>query len=105
MLLAATVSMRCRGAADQGAPDEKADRHGVRDLDGVMEAPSGEPTHPHTGSVFDFVGPEQMEFKLQEALEADAHLIVRVTYESFAGAWPERTGEFAEKVNSMPNYV
>ena len=74
-------------------------------LDGVMEAPGGEPTHPHTGWVFDFMGPEQMEFKLQEVLEADAHLIGRVTYESFAGAWPQRTGEFAEKVNSMPKYV
>ena len=74
-------------------------------LDGVMEAPGGEPTHPHTGWVFDFMCDEQQEFKLQEVLEADAHLIGRVTYESFAGAWPERTGEFAEKMNSMPKYV
>ena len=74
-------------------------------LDGVMEAPGGEPTHPHTGWVFDFIGDEQMEFKLRETLEADAQLIGRVTYESFAGAWPERTGEFADKMNSMPKYV
>jgi dihydrofolate reductase len=74
-------------------------------LDGVMEAPGGEPTHPHSGWVFDFMGEEQQEFKLQEVLEADVHLIGRVTYESFAGAWPERTGEFAEKMNSMPKYV
>lgn len=74
-------------------------------LDGVMEAPGGEPTHPHTGWVFDFMGEEQMAYKLQEVLEADAHLIGRVTYESFAGAWAERTGEFADKMNSMPKYV
>jgi dihydrofolate reductase len=74
-------------------------------LDGVMEAPGGEPTHPHTGWVFDFISDEQQEFKLKETLEADAHLIGRVTYESFAGAWPERTGEFADKINSMPKYV
>jgi dihydrofolate reductase len=74
-------------------------------LDGVMEAPGGEPTHPHSGWVFDFMGDEQQEFKLKEVLEADVHLIGRVTYESFAGAWPERTGEFADKVNSMPKYV
>ena len=74
-------------------------------LDGVMEAPGGEPTHPHSGWVFDYMGEEQMAFKLQEVLEADAHLIGRVTYESFAGAWPERTGEFADKMNSMPKYV
>jgi dihydrofolate reductase len=74
-------------------------------LDGVMEAPGGEPTHPHTGWVFDFMGPEQEEFKLQEVLEAEVHLIGRVTYESFAGAWPQRRGEFADKMNSMPKYV
>ena len=74
-------------------------------LDGVMEAPGGEPGHPHSGWVFDYMGDEQMAFKLQEVLEADAHLIGRVTYESFAGAWPERTGEFADKMNSMPKYV
>lgn len=74
-------------------------------LDGVMEAPGGEPGHPHTGWVMDFIGDEQMKFKLEEVLEADAHLIGRVTYESFAGAWPEREGPFAEKMNSMPKYV
>ena len=74
-------------------------------LDGVMEAPGGEPTHPHSGWVFDYMGPEQEEFKFQEILEADAHLIGRVTYESFAGAWPKRSGEFADRMNSMPKYV
>src|SRR5438045_2808268 len=74
-------------------------------LDGVMEAPGGEPTHPHAGWVFDFTGEEQMAFKFKEILEADAHLIGRVTYESFAGAWPYRTGEFADRMNAMPKYV
>ena len=74
-------------------------------LDGVMEAPGGEPTHPHSGWVFDFMGPEQEQYKLAEVQEADAHLLGRVTYESFAGAWPERQGPFAEKINSMPKYV
>ena len=32
-------------------------------------------------------------------------LIGRVTYESFAGAWPSREGEFADKFNTMPKYV
>lgn len=74
-------------------------------LDGVMEAPGGEPSHPHTGWVGDFMGEEQMEFKLQEVLDAEAHLLGRVTYESFAGAWPRREGPFAEKMNAMPKYV
>jgi dihydrofolate reductase len=32
-------------------------------------------------------------------------LIGRVTYESFAGAWPSREGPFAEKFNTMQKYV
>jgi dihydrofolate reductase len=34
-----------------------------------------------------------------------ALLLGRVTYEGFAEAWPSRTGEFADKFNTMPNYV
>lgn len=74
-------------------------------LDGVMEAPGGESTHPHTGWVFDFMSAEQERYKLDETLEADSHLLGRVTYESFAAAWPKREGEFADKINSMPKYV
>jgi dihydrofolate reductase len=74
-------------------------------LDGVMEAPGGEPEYPHSGWVFDYMSPEQEQYKLEEVLEAEAHLLGRVTYEGFAAAWPERSGEFADKVNSMPKYV
>ena len=37
--------------------------------------------------------------------QADGLLIGRRTYESFAGAWPKREGEFADKFNSMPKFV
>jgi dihydrofolate reductase len=74
-------------------------------LDGVMEAPGGEPGHPHSGWVFDFISDEQLQYKLDEVLEAESLLIGRVTYESFAGAWPERSGEFADKMNAMPKHV
>lgn len=74
-------------------------------LDGVMEAPGGEPTHPHTNWVGEFPGVEHFEYKLQEIQEADTHLLGRVTYESFAGAWPSRTGAMAEKLNRMPKVV
>ena len=74
-------------------------------LDGVMEAPGGEPSHPHSGWVFDFMGPEQEQYKLDETLAAGSHLLGRVTYESFAEAWPKRQGPFADKLNSMPKYV
>ena len=74
-------------------------------LDGVMEAPGGEPGHPHTGWVGPFMGPQELQFKLDEVLEAEAHLLGRVTYESFAGAWPQREGPMADKINAMPKYV
>jgi dihydrofolate reductase len=74
-------------------------------LDGVMEAPGGEEGHPHTGWVFDFMSPEQEQFKLEEVHESEALLLGRVTYEGFAAAWPARGGEFADKMNNMPKYV
>lgn len=74
-------------------------------LDGVMEAPGGEPGHAHSGWVFDFADADFMACKLAETMEAESLLIGRVTYESFAGAWPHREGEFADKMNAMPKHV
>jgi dihydrofolate reductase len=74
-------------------------------LDGVMEAPGGEEGYVHSGWVFDFMGPEQQQYKLDEVLEAEDLLLGRVTYEGFAAAWPERSGEFADKMNGMPKHV
>ena len=74
-------------------------------IDGVMEAPGGEEGHPHSGWVFDFVGAEQEQYKLDEVIESEALLLGRVTYEGFAGAWPQRGGPFADKMNGMPKYV
>src|SRR5918994_5316233 len=74
-------------------------------LDGVMEAPGGE-DFKYKGWSFDFDrGEEGNTFKFDEALEAEALLLGRVTYEGFAAAWPSREGEFADKFNSMPKYV
>jgi dihydrofolate reductase len=75
-------------------------------LDGVMEAPGGEPDFRYPGWSFEFDrGDDGNQFKLEETRQADALLIGRRTYESFAGAWPGREGEFAEKFNSMPKFV
>lgn len=74
-------------------------------LDGVMEAPGGEPTHPHTNWVSDYMDDELGEYKLEEVLAAGSLLLGRTTYESFAGAWPTYEGEFADKMNSMPKHV
>ncbi len=36
---------------------------------------------------------------------SDALLLGRVTYEGFAQAWLSRTGDFADRINSLPKYV
>ncbi len=80
-------------------------------MDGVMQAPGGE-KFKYEGWSFDFDrGDEGNKFKYDEVAEAEAHLLGRVTYESFAGAWPEREnapgemGEFAKMLNAAPKYV
>ena len=75
-------------------------------LDGVMEAPGGGEDFEHGGWSFEIDrGEEGDKFKLDEAHEAEALLLGRVTYEGFAAAWPSREGEFADKFNNMPKYV
>ena len=74
-------------------------------LDGVMQAPGGEEfKYPGWSFAFDR-GADGNQFKLDETLVTEALLIGRVTYESFADAWPKRDGEFADKFNTMPKYV
>jgi dihydrofolate reductase len=68
-------------------------------LDGVFEDP-GKWSFP-------FFNDEAAQFKSEELHETDALLLGRKTYEGFAAAWPTMTdtGEFGEKMNTMPKYV
>jgi dihydrofolate reductase len=75
-------------------------------LDGVMEDPGGAEDFVHGGWTFKFDrGEAGDKFKLDEAMEAEARLLGRVTFEGFAAAWPSMQGPFADKFNSMPKYV
>jgi dihydrofolate reductase len=75
-------------------------------VDGVMEDPGGSEGSERGGWAFQFErGPDGDKFKLDEVMAADALLLGRRTYEGFAAAWPSRTGEFADKFNTMPKYV
>lgn len=74
-------------------------------LDGVIEAPGGEPSHPHTNWAGELIGVAEIANRYREVLECDSLLIGRVTYESFAEAWPTYEGPFADKMNSMPKHV
>jgi dihydrofolate reductase len=74
-------------------------------LDGVMEAPGGEPGYAHSGWVGRVFSDEFGAYKFEEQDAADILLLGRVTYESFYGAWPHREGPMADKINTMTKVV
>jgi dihydrofolate reductase len=75
-------------------------------LDGVVEAPGGEPGYRNAGWTFKDVefDPAAYAIKGSEQEEATALLLGRVSYEAFAPVWPGMTVEFAG-YNAMPKYV
>ncbi|MGW3961319.1 dihydrofolate reductase family protein [Amycolatopsis sp. NPDC005003] len=75
-------------------------------LDGVVEAPGGEPGYRNAGWTFKDVefDPAAYAIKGSEQEEATALLMGRVSYEAFAPVWPGMTVEFAG-YNAMPKYV
>ncbi|XVV07318.1 dihydrofolate reductase family protein [Actinosynnema sp. CA-248983] len=75
-------------------------------LDGVVEAPGGEPGYRNTGWTFKDVefDPAAYEIKGREQDEAAAMLLGRVSYQAFSPVWPTMTEEFAG-YNAMPKYV
>jgi dihydrofolate reductase len=45
------------------------------------------------------------QLALDEALGSEALLLGRRSYDWFAGRWPSRTGELADRLNSLPKYI
>jgi dihydrofolate reductase len=76
-------------------------------LDGVMQSPgTTDVPFKYRGWAVDFdIGPEAARFKLQEAQNAEALLLGRVTYEAMQAFWPTAEGEFADRLNELPKYV
>jgi len=76
-------------------------------LDGIFDDPGGGDGTQHGGWSFQFWNEEAAKFKYDELFASDALLLGRVTYEGFAKAWPTMTGtgEFGERMNSLPKYV
>jgi dihydrofolate reductase len=77
-------------------------------LDGVVQDPTGEEGF-RQGGWFVQVGSNDREafYKaaLDEALGAEALLLGRRSNEFLAIRWPTRTGELADRLNSLPKYV
>jgi dihydrofolate reductase len=75
-------------------------------LDGVVQDPTGEEGFARGGWFGQIKDrPALARLALEEALHADALLLGRRSYEFFAARWPSRTGELAERLNTMPKYV
>ncbi|MDI3384867.1 dihydrofolate reductase family protein [Streptomyces sp. B-S-A8] len=74
-------------------------------LDGVMEAPGGEPGYRNSGWTFKDIEflPEAYEIKGREQKEATALMMGRASYEAFSPVWPDME-EFAD-YKVMPKYV
>src|SRR2546427_5063645 len=75
-------------------------------LDGVIQDPAGDEGFRLGG----WVGlikdsPQLNQLALDEALGSEALLLGRRSYEWFAARWPSRSGELADRLNSLPKYV
>jgi dihydrofolate reductase len=77
-------------------------------LDGVVQDPTGEEGFRHGGWFDQFLGNDReawAELELAEALGAEALLLGRRSDEYFGTRWSSRSGEWADRLNSLPKYV
>jgi dihydrofolate reductase len=77
-------------------------------LDGVVEDPDGQEGFRLGGWFVEFGGKDLEQWNevaLQEALGAEAWLLGRRSYEFFGARWRPRTGELADRLNTIPKYV
>ena len=75
-------------------------------LDGVIQDPAGDEGFRAGG----WVGlisnsPRLGKLALDEALGQEAFLLGRRTYQWLAAKWPSRSGDLADRLNSLPKYV
>jgi dihydrofolate reductase len=75
-------------------------------LDGVIQDPAGDEGFERGGWVgFIKDRPGVNKLALDEALGSEALLLGRRSYEWMAGRWPSRSGDLADRLNSMPKYI
>src|SRR5688572_27024994 len=81
-------------------------------LDGVVQAPGGQNEDTdggfeHGGWSMPYFDMEAMGAAIDEVMQTtDALLFGRRTWQTMAGAWPERAGDpFADRMNEIPKYV
>jgi dihydrofolate reductase len=68
-------------------------------LDGVVNSPD------IWAEIFKYHSEDVTDYLNKLLFSPDALILGRKTYEAFAQVWPERKGEMADKINSMPKFV
>ena len=77
-------------------------------LDGVVQDPDGAEGFALGGWFVESGGKDLEawnELALEDARRAEAWLLGRRSYEFFGARWRARSGELADRINSMPKYV
>jgi dihydrofolate reductase len=77
-------------------------------LDGIVQDPDGEEGFSQGGWFGQFGGKDLegwAKVETDEALQSEAILLGRKSDEWFATRWLDRTGEWADRLNSLPKYV
>ena len=75
-------------------------------LDGIVQDPAGDEGFRGGGWVGQLKDlPGVTKLTLDEALSTEALLLGRRSYHWFDARWPSRSGELADRINSLPKYV
>jgi hypothetical protein len=77
-------------------------------LDGIVQDPDGQEGFKHGGWFGEFGGRDLeglTKIETAEALHSEAMLLGRKSDEWFATRWLNRTGDWADRLNSLPKYV
>jgi dihydrofolate reductase len=77
-------------------------------LDGVVQDPTGDEGFRQGGWFDQFLDRDREEWakvEFEEALGTEALLLGRRSDEWFAARWAPRSGEWADRLNSLPKYV
>ena len=77
-------------------------------LDGVVQDPDGQEGFAHGGWFGQFGGKDLegwAKVETEEALHSEAILLGRKSDEWFAARWSGRTGQWADRLTSLPKYV
>jgi dihydrofolate reductase len=102
------VNASTQNADERGTPMGKIVINTNVSLDGVVQDPTGEEGFRHGGWFDQFMGSDReawAKVETDEALRTEAVLLGRRSYDYFAARWPSRSGEWADRLNSLPKYV